>query len=127
MPKREIIVRLEDARQLIVEIEVILIEVKTFERYSTSRLYQLALERAFELIGESLFQIRKEREDVAISDLNKIIGLRHLIIAHEYYEVEHERLWSFATKHLQLLKKEIITLIDEENLKLFGTINPQLD
>lgn len=126
MPKREIIVRLEDIRRYIDEAQIMVTEVKGFKDYLNSRTHQLAFERAFELIGEALYHVRKERPDIEISDINKIIGLRHLL-AHEYYEIEQDRLWIAATINLPVLKHEIELLIDEENLKLFGTTNPNLD
>jgi uncharacterized protein with HEPN domain len=125
MPKREIIVRLEDVRQFILEIDKMVVEINSYDKLKKSKTYQLAFERAFELIGEALNQIRKERADITITNIKKMIGLRNIIV-HEYYGVEYERLWMAATKNLPLLKIEIEKLIDEENLKLFGTSNPNL-
>lgn len=126
MPKREIIVWLEDARKVITEVEGMMAEIKTFSAYANSSLYQRAFERAFEIIGEALYQVRKERPAIIVTDLNKVIALRH-IIAHAYYEVSHERIWSYAEGNLTMLKEEIQDLIDQENIKLFGTSNPKLD
>jgi uncharacterized protein with HEPN domain len=126
MPKREVIVRLEDIKQFITEIESNVAQIQTFANYTASNLYKMAFERAFELIGEALYHIRKERPDIVITDMQKIIGLRH-IIAHAYYEVEHERLWVVATKYLPVLKEEVEHWINEENIRLFGTTNPNLD
>lgn len=44
-----------------------------------------------EIAGESLNQARKIQPDLPITDVQKIVGLRH-IIAHDYYDVSSDRL-----------------------------------
>jgi len=126
MPKRELIVWLEDARKAAKEIEELKEKIKTFAAYEDSNLHKRAFERDFEIIGEALYQIRRERPDIAITALNKIIALRH-IIAHAYYDVSHEQIWLITVTDLTLLRNELEALINEENKNLFGTSNPNLD
>jgi uncharacterized protein with HEPN domain len=126
MPKRKLVVWLEDAGKAIKEIEEIKEKVKSFTDYDSSNLHKRAFGREFEIIGEALYQIRKERPDIAITDINKIIALKH-IIAHAYYDVSHEEIWRYAGRDLVILKCEIQDLIEQENIKFFGTSNPNLD
>lgn len=126
MPKREVIVWLEDARNAIEEIEKLKADIGMFSLYENSNLHKRAFERGFEIIGEALYQVRKERPDIVITDINRIIALRH-IIAHAYYDVSHEKIWSIVVGNLSTLKGEIQHLIEQENIKLFGTSNPNLD
>lgn len=126
MPKREIIVRLEDISKGVESLAIMIGEIKTHDDFMASLAYKMAFERAFEIIGEALYHIRKERPEVSVSDMNKIIGLRH-IIAHDYYQINHEVLWGVANNKLGILKEEINQLINEENIRLFGTTNPTLE
>jgi uncharacterized protein with HEPN domain len=126
MPRRELIVTLEDARKAVIEAEALLEDVKTFDAFSASTLHQRALERILEIAGESLFQARKLQPDLSITDLHKIIGLRH-VIAHDYYDVSIDRLWSIVTENLALLKEEIDSCIRQEKQKLFGNLDSNLD
>jgi uncharacterized protein with HEPN domain len=126
MPRRELIVMLADAREAVIEAETLLADIETFDAFSASNLHQRALERMMEIAGESSFQARKIQADLPITDLHKIIGLRHMI-AHDYYHVSIERLWTIATENLPLLKEEIESCITQENQKLFGNINSSLD
>lgn len=126
MAKRDLIVRLEDIRSKVVAIESIVEELGTIDRLNNSEVHKLALERAFEIIGEALFQVQKANPEIFVTDISKIVSLRHLL-AHDYFKVRHDFLWAFATGKLQELKVEVIALIDKENMKLFGTSNPNLD
>lgn len=126
MPKRELIVRLEDVRLRIERIGKLMQTVTSFEALQSDVLYQDALERNFEIIGEAMYQIRKIRPDIPITNKDQIIGMRH-IIAHDYYKVNPRQLWETVVNHLPLLQEEIGRLIDEENQRLFGTSAPELD
>ncbi len=126
MPQRELLVVLDDALSALNEAEIMLQELGHYEAFVNSNVYQRALERLFQIVGESLFQARKMQPLLPITDLQKIIGLRH-VITHDYYRVSAERLWIIATSNLPLLKTEIDHCIREENERMFGTSNPTLD
>ena len=126
MPKRELIVLLWDAFSAVEEAELVISEVNTYEAFLDSALHQRALERIFEIIGESLAKASKLNNELAITDLQKIIGLRH-VIAHDYYSITIERIWNVAKENLPLLKTEIGTCIEKENQRLFGTSHPNLN
>ena len=126
MPRREIIVRLEDMRKAAIGLQTMMDEIKTEENFLASLAYKMAFERSFEIIGEALYHIRKERPEVMVTHMNKIIGLRH-IIAHDYYEINHEILWEVAENKLMTLYGEVLKLIDTENIRLFGTSSPEID
>ncbi|MCA0381672.1 MAG: DUF86 domain-containing protein [Bacteroidetes bacterium] len=126
MAKRDLIVRLEDIRTKILAIESILQEAGEESSMLKSEVYKLALERSFEIIGEALYQIQKQHEFQPVSDMSRIISLRHLL-AHDYFKINHSLLWALATEKIPVLKKEILDWIDRENLRLFGTIHPEID
>ncbi len=126
MARRDLIVRLEDIRTRIAIIENLVQEIKSLDALHANELYKLAMERAFEIIGEALYQVQKDAPTVIVTNISKIVSLRHLL-AHDYFKVRHELLWAFATEKIPELKKEIITLIDKENMRLFGTNSPNLE
>lgn len=126
MPKRDLIVRLEDIRKIIIELDHLVTSVQTGEAFMEKSIYKLAMERIFQIIGEALFQINKDFPEVHFTDAQKIIGLRH-ILAHDYFRISHDTLWNAYFMNIPILRKEVNTLIDKENLRLFGTIDPALD
>lgn len=126
MPKRDLIVRLEDIRIMIRSIETIMTDAGSEESLRQSEVHKLALERAFEVIGEALYQIQKEHGKAWITDVSRIVSLRHLL-AHDYFKVKHELLWMFGKEKIPELKQEVLNWIDRENIRLFGTTHPHLD
>lgn len=62
--------------------------------FSNDWILQSAVERKVEIIGEALNRVRKTDAEVAsrIPHLNGIIARRN-IIAHQYANVDHERVW----------------------------------
>ena len=82
----------------------------TYEQYSTDRKLVLAVERCFEVIGFAVTKLDKLRADLAITDKEKIIGLRNKL-AHSYDEVEQVNIWSTIKKNLPLLIEEVEKLL----------------
>ena len=124
MPKRDLIVRLEDIRLSIEQLTNFAESFESEDAYDQSLIHKLAFERIFQVIGEALFQIKKDFPEIEITDAAKIIGLRH-VLAHDYFKVNHHMLWMSIKNDIPGLKKEIILLIDKENLRLFGTQQPE--
>ncbi|HUT29548.1 MAG TPA: HepT-like ribonuclease domain-containing protein [Sedimentisphaerales bacterium] len=86
---------------------------KTFDDYDTDRLLRGAVERHIEIIGEAArnvsadFQARHPE-----IPWMKIIAQRN-VLAHEYGEVKHERIWSVAEIHIPQLINLLDPLIPE--------------
>jgi uncharacterized protein with HEPN domain len=126
MPKRDLIVRLEDIRSHITMVMNMKSEIAEEPEFLKNTAYKLAFERAFEIIGEALYQIRNESGSFGIPDIDKIISFRHLL-AHDYFRVRHALLWEYSESKLPQLLLEIEKKIDEENVRIFGTNNPSLE
>ncbi len=126
MPKRDLIVWLDDIDRMIGRIEDMQSEISDLENFSKSNAYQLAFERGYEVIGEALYQIRKDFDTAGITDIDKIISLRHLL-APDYFKVKHDLLWAFTTDFLPLLKTQVRLKLNEEKIRIFGSANPKLD
>jgi uncharacterized protein with HEPN domain len=97
---------LEDMRLSINDIEVYTISVSTSLDIESNRLLFDALCRRFAIIGEALYQADKIKNTIAISDKDKIKGLRHIIV-HDYDMVRPSDLWRIIQKNLPLLKEEV--------------------
>jgi uncharacterized protein with HEPN domain len=69
-----------------------------------------ALCRRFAIVGEAIFQADKIDSSIAITDKNKIKGLRHIIV-HDYDLVRAADLFMIITKKLSLLKSEVLALL----------------
>lgn len=82
------------------------VDGKTFKDYTSDRLLRGAVERHIEIIGEAARNISAGfREKHPEIPWPKIIAQRH-VLAHEYGEIKHERIWAVATVH-------VIELIDK--------------
>lgn len=81
---------------------------KTFEQYSSDLLLRSAVERQIEIIGEAARRVSAEFQ-AAHSEIpwKPITGQRH-VLAHDYGEIKHDRIWRVATTHVP----ELIELLE---------------
>ena len=81
---------------------------KSFEDFQQDRMFQLAIEREFEIIGEALHRLSRIQEaklSRKIPEYRKIIDFRN-IIAHGYDIIDEAALWDFAVNRVpELLDK----------------------
>jgi len=78
------------------------------EDYLTDRKLQLAVERAIEIIGEAARRVSESfRCDHPELPWRAMIRQRH-VLAHEYGEINQERIWNVATERVT----ELITLLE---------------
>ncbi len=84
-----------------------------FESYCRDAKTRLAVERAFEIIGEALNRIKKADQDVlgAIRDYRSIISFRN-ILAHGYDHIENRIVWGIIQTNLKTLLEDVRTLIE---------------
>jgi len=86
---------------------------KDFNDYNTDRLLRGAVERHIEIIGEAARNVSADfRAKHPQIPWFKIIAQRN-VLAHEYGEVKHERIWSVATVHIPELINLLEPLIPE--------------
>lgn len=89
---------------------------KSREELETDDRTRLALDRAIEIIGEAASHITEEfQNETPAIPWNEIKGTR-LIIAHKYYEIDHDVLWDTVQNHLpQLIEQldEILSCKDQ--------------
>jgi uncharacterized protein with HEPN domain len=104
---------LEDIRLSIGDIENYVVNIGSATAIEQNQLLLDALCRRFSIIGEALYKANKTTPDLLITDKNKIIALRHIII-HDYDIVSASDLWLIIINKLPILKKEV-----EDILKSF--------
>jgi uncharacterized protein with HEPN domain len=66
-------------------------------------------------IGEAMKNIIRMEPDINITDAKKITGLRN-IIAHQYYDINYDKIWSVILYNIPLLEKEVLHLIQLKQL-----------
>lgn len=82
-----------------------------FDAYIKNRMMQLAVEREIEIIGEAARNVSAQFKDAHPEiQWNSIIAQRN-VIAHEYGEIKHERIWAVATDHISELIVKLEPLI----------------
>jgi uncharacterized protein with HEPN domain len=84
---------------------------RTYENYLDDLMLRSAVERQIEIVGEAARYI----SEATVSQhpeipWDKIRAQRH-VLAHEYGEIQHERIWRVVTVHLPELIKHLEPLI----------------
>ena len=77
-----------------------------FHNFSNDIIFQRAVERDLEIIGEAIRKIIELNPSIQITASKNIIGLRN-IISHAYDSVEPEILWGIIQKNIPVLAEEI--------------------
>lgn len=101
-----------DVESVIEEIEFIKSKTENnYNNFSKNIIFQRAIERDLEILGEAIRKIIEINPTVIITSAKNIIGLRN-IISHAYDSVEPEMLWGIIQKNIPVLADEIQKLKD---------------
>ena len=89
-------------------------EGKTFDDYEQDLILRSAAERSFEIVGEAMARLVRHDSATArrISDYRDIINFRN-IIAHDYDELQNQKVWAAIELHLATLLREAEALLGE--------------
>jgi uncharacterized protein with HEPN domain len=99
-----------DVESIIQEIEKVKqLTQNNFNTFRSEILYQRAIERDLEIIGEAIRKMIEIDPNIQISSAKNIIGLRN-IISHAYDSVEPELLWGIIQNNIPVLNREVILL-----------------
>ncbi|MFC3414351.1 HepT-like ribonuclease domain-containing protein [Algoriphagus hitonicola] len=77
-----------------------------FTNFSNNIIFQRAVERDLEIIGEAIKKLLEIDPTIQITASRNIIGLRN-IISHAYDSVEPEMLWGIIQKNIPVLAREV--------------------
>jgi uncharacterized protein with HEPN domain len=97
---------IQDILDSIKMIEFHLTEIKTFTDYASNFTVIDAVERRLAIIGEALWKASKLNEKILVTDQNKILGLRHILV-HDYDLIDDASIWKITQNNLKALKEEI--------------------
>lgn len=87
-------------------------EKKYFNDYDTNPMLQDAVERNFEILGETMNKLLGLDPEIKISNSKRIVDARNKII-HGYDEIENSQIWGIIVNYLPVLKKEVRLLLEE--------------
>jgi uncharacterized protein with HEPN domain len=107
--------RLLDALNACQAIQSFIVD-STFAEYERNLMLRSAVERQFEIIGESLHQagIDDPGLSASIPDVHRIVGMRNRII-HGYDSVDDELLWQTIQTHILPLAKRLTDLLESDS------------
>jgi uncharacterized protein with HEPN domain len=84
-----------------------------YDQYLADRRTQLAVERQIEIVGEAARNVSEEFCDRHHEiPWVKIIAQRH-VLAHEYGDIQQERIWRVATTHIPELISQLEPLVPD--------------
>lgn len=99
-----------DILSSIEQIEVYINEVRSFDKYDESSIFQDAVERKLITIGEATNQLLKNNFDFKITDARRIVNTRNKL-THGYDDIDSQLIWNLNQIHLPILKNEIVELL----------------
>jgi len=100
---------LSDILMAITLIEEFTKEISDFNAYDLDRKTQSAVERQLAIIGEALNQFKKNEPLIEIGNDKQIVSFRNRLV-HAYDSIDNSIVWVIISRHLKLLKSEIIKL-----------------
>lgn len=94
----------------IVKIQTFMRPCKSFHAYKKEFLIQAGVEWNLTILGEAAKRLKNVSPDIAITDMDKIIGTRNKLI-HGYDDISNEEVYAIVRKNLPELKRELKKLI----------------
>lgn len=85
---------------------------RSFDEYVSDELLRSAVERKFEIMGEALNRIRRDKPDILsqIRDCRDIVSFRSILI-HGYDTIDDRIVWDVIEEDLDNLLKDVDKLI----------------
>jgi uncharacterized protein with HEPN domain len=87
--------------------------IKSFSDFSqSSTLIKDGILRRLSIIGEALFQANKLNKEIKVTDIRKIIGLRHIIV-HDYDKLDDHMIYQILMNNIAPLKNELGAILSK--------------
>ncbi len=104
---------LQDIIDAITSIDEYLGENRSFTHYQQNKQLRRSVEREIEIAGEAMNRITKFDATLLIENGKNLINMRNRII-HAYDAIDNAIIWNIVQRHLQPLKIELQTLMNNE-------------
>ncbi|MCC6424792.1 MAG: DUF86 domain-containing protein [Phycisphaerales bacterium] len=89
---------------------------KTFDDYLSDRMLRSAVERQIEILGEAARRVSDTFQSAHPEIPWRIIIAQRNVLAHEYGEIKHERIWRVVVQHLPRLATQLSPLVPKPPL-----------
>lgn len=90
---------------------VAFVEGRTLEEYIIDLMLRSAVERQVEIVGEAARRVSKEFQAMHPEIPWRPIQAQRHILAHDYGEIKHDRLWRVAVEHIPALIQQLAPLV----------------
>ncbi len=87
---------------------VTFVKGRTLQDYAVSLMLRSAVERQIEIIGEAARRVSKEFQEAHPEIPWRPIQAQRHVLAHDYGEIKHDRIWRVAEEHIP----EMILLLE---------------
>lgn len=85
---------------------------RRYDTYISDICLKRAVERNTTIIGEAVNRLLKVAPQTDITSARSIVDTRNYVI-HGYDSVTDEIIWGIIVRHIPLLKKEVLTLLEQ--------------
>ncbi|HRH48358.1 MAG TPA: DUF86 domain-containing protein [Panacibacter sp.] len=102
---------IEDIRISIEAIESHMAGIIKLHQYENDLKTIDSVERRLAIIGEALFKAEKLEKNLPVSNLRKIIGLRHILV-HDYDLINDSTIFLIVKNDLPALKSEVENILN---------------
>ncbi|REJ98633.1 MAG: DUF86 domain-containing protein [Planctomycetota bacterium] len=86
---------------------------RTFSDYQAELMLRSAVERQIEIIGEAAGRVSPEFQAAHPEVPWRPIQAQRHVLAHEYGEIKHDRIWRVAVEHIPELIRMLTPLVPE--------------
>ncbi|MBE0619602.1 MAG: DUF86 domain-containing protein [Burkholderiales bacterium] len=88
---------------------------KTFAEHDADEYLRSAVERQFEIVGESMNQLRRIDPDsaTAVPELTRVIAFRNILV-HGYANVDNRLVWGVVETDLPSLRATLDRLLEKQ-------------
>ena len=92
---------------------VLFVSDKTLSDYLSDLLLRSAVERQVEIVGEAARRVSREFREIHPEIPWRPIQAQRHVLAHDYGEIKHDRLWRVAVEHIPELVKLLEPLVPD--------------
>lgn len=94
---------------------------RTLSEYESDVFFRSAVERQIEILGEAARRVSREFQQAHPEIPWRPIQAQRHVLAHDYGEIKHERIWRVAETHVPDLIKLLETLATTPNAEEFAS------